>query len=339
MTWSLYDIFPAAKREAVRQAVHAAFGGGDIDAAAPVMGGASAAGKFRIVVRGTDYLLRIEGPSDGFRDPARQYLCMRIAAEAGVAPRLLHADAINAIVITEFIHATPIADGAPNTRTLAAIAQTVRALHATPLFPRRMPYPDVVDALIAEFRRSGIAAGPDVEAPLALYRKLAATYPRNDSELVSSHNDLNPSNILFRDGRPWIVDWEAAFAADRYVDIAAIANFFAVTDAEEEFVLEAYLGKPPDDYQRARLFLMQQINRMFYAMILMKLVSKTQPQTRLTAKDLKAPRFRDIRQEMATLTNYEGQKRFACVFLSDALEHMQSNRFEGALALMGAPRN
>lgn len=336
MTSSPYDTFSAAKREAVRQAVHATFGDADIDAAEPVMGGASAAEKFRITIHGKDYLLRIEGPSDGFRDPARQYLCMRTAAEAGVAPRLLHADAVNAIVITDFIHATPIAEDVPNTQTLAAIAQAVRTLHTAPLFPRRMPYLDIVDALIGEFRRSSIAAGSDVEEPLVLYRKLAAIYPRNDPELVSSHNDLNPSNILFRDGRPWIVDWEAAFAADRYADIAAIANFFAVTDAEEEFVLEAYLGSPPDDYQRARLFLMQQINRMFYAMVLMKLVAKTRPQIRLAAKDLKAPRFRDIRHEMASLTTSAGQIRFACVFWSDALRHMQSGRCEDALAVLKA---
>jgi hypothetical protein len=334
MISSPYDIFPAAKRAAVRQAMSAAFGGPQIDAAEPIMGGASGAGKFKIAVQGTDYLLRIEAPPDGFRDPARQYLCMRAAAEAGVAPRLLHADAGNGLVITDFIHAMPIAEDAPNTQKLATMVQAVMALQATPLFPRVTAYPDIVDFLIMDVHKTGIMPESDMEEHLHLYRRLAAIYPRNDSDLVSSHNDLNPSNILFRDGRAWIVDWETAFAADRYVDIATLAIFFALGEAEEDFILDVYLGKPPDDYQRARLFLMQQIKRMFYTMVLLRLVAGAQPEIRLTAKDLNAPRFHDVRHEMASLTTCAGQIRFACVFWSDALRHMQSERFEETIALL-----
>jgi hypothetical protein len=54
--------------------------------------------------------------------------------------------------------------------------------------------------------------------------------PRYDLEIVSRHNDLNPNDILFDGARVWIVDWEGAFAADHYVDLAALANFMTPAD-------------------------------------------------------------------------------------------------------------
>jgi thiamine kinase-like enzyme len=58
------------------------------------------------------------------------------------------------------------------------------------------------------------------------YSRVAHVYPRHDeSNWVSSHNDLKPENILFDGNRVWLVDWEAAFLNDRYVDLAVVANF------------------------------------------------------------------------------------------------------------------
>jgi thiamine kinase-like enzyme len=52
-----------------------------------------------------------------------------------------------------------------------------------------------------------------------LYSQVAHVYPRHDeSNWVSRHNDLKPENILFDGDRVWLVDWEAAFLSDRYVD-------------------------------------------------------------------------------------------------------------------------
>src|ERR1022692_2472698 len=39
---------------------------------------------------------------------------------------------------------------------------------------------------------------------------------KNESNWVSSHNDLTPENSLFDGDRGWLVDWEAAFLNDRY---------------------------------------------------------------------------------------------------------------------------
>jgi thiamine kinase-like enzyme len=43
------------------------------------------------------------------------------------------------------------------------------------------------------------------------YRAITIVHPRASAELVSSHNDLNPNNVLFEGERAWLIDWELAF--------------------------------------------------------------------------------------------------------------------------------
>jgi len=96
---------PFTKREAVLRACQSAFGVVEIKSVERITRGASGAGIFKITVDRVDYLLRIEGPPDDLRDPVRQYACLKIAAENGIAPRLIYADAASGVAITDFITA------------------------------------------------------------------------------------------------------------------------------------------------------------------------------------------------------------------------------------------
>ena len=59
---------------------------------------------FRIVVRGSAYLLRINTRAG---DMTRHFGCMQAAAEAGLAPRVRYASAEDRISITDFVEAVP----------------------------------------------------------------------------------------------------------------------------------------------------------------------------------------------------------------------------------------
>jgi aminoglycoside phosphotransferase (APT) family kinase protein len=325
----LDPLVPAARRRDVRRVIEAALPGVAVEAAAPLTGGASGAGVFRLTADGRPYLLRLDGPPDGFRDPARQYACQRIAAEAGVAPMLIHGDPEARVSLSAFVEVA-----APRSRTLqlTAAAEAVRRLHRAPLFPPLMPYLDAMDRLLADFAASEVLPASTLEAPLALYARLAAAYPRDAADVVSSHNDLNPRNILFDGERAVIVDWESAFAADRYVDLAALLNFFAADEAEETLILDAYFARPMRADERARAFLMRQVNRLFYAAMMLGAAAREQPGLRLDAARLATPRFAEARGEMASLTSQDGRIRFGCVFLNEATIGMESPAFEAALA-------
>ena len=104
---------------------------------------------------------------------------------------------------------------------------------------------------------------------------MAAVYSRLDPDLAPSHNDLfKPDNMLFDGNRLWLVDWEAAFQNDRYADLAVVANMIVTNESEERIYLQEYFGEPPDEYQRARFYLMRQLAHMFYAMAFSMLGSR-----------------------------------------------------------------
>ena len=69
-------------------------------------GGASGASPFRVEVGDRRYLVRVEGPPSPLRNP-HQYVSLRIAAEAGVAPPVHYIDETARVAVTDFIEQQP----------------------------------------------------------------------------------------------------------------------------------------------------------------------------------------------------------------------------------------
>lgn len=330
--------FPEPKRAAVDRALLAAFGTTELDGAVPLTGGLSGALIFRIRVGGIAYLLRIEGTRDVFRDPSRWYGCMEIAAGALLAPRVRYADAQDGVAIMEFIPERSLSMDYRGTKSdlLVEMGQTLRALHAAPAFPPLVDYLDGLDALIARFQGFELMA-PEANAELfELYGRLRRGYRTAPGDLVSSHNDLNPRNILYDGARLWLVDWESSFLADRYVDLATLANVFASSREEEAVLLRTYLGAAADEGQRARLYLMAQVNHLFYAVIFLNGVAEERPGERLDGRHARS--LAQIHQALGTgdfvLETCEGRIEYGLSRLDAALQGMRADRFAEAMSLI-----
>ncbi len=224
---------------------------------------------FRIIVRGFPFLLKI---STRASDPARHYACTKAAAEAGLSPRVWYTSIEDNISITDFVEVEPL----PFSEALIRLPAVLRRLHALPPFVRApfntsctflLNKGPTLDGFLQQFRAANILPKADDEEFFARYGELAAVYPHDDAEMVSSHNDLfKPDNILFDGRRVWLVDFEAAFLNDRYADLAVVANQVVTNDEEEMFYLREYFGAAPDEYQQARFHLMQQIAHLFYTL-------------------------------------------------------------------------
>jgi aminoglycoside phosphotransferase (APT) family kinase protein len=191
---------------------------------------------FRIVVRGSPFLLKISTRTNA---PALHYASMNAAAEAGVAPRVWYTSVDDRVSITDFVEAEPL----PVSQALVRLPALLRTLHALPPFGRA-PFNTsctfligkgpALDRFLQKFQAAGILPKSEIEEFLARYQEVAAVYPYDDPEMVSSHNDLfKPDNILFDGQRVWLVDWEAAFLNDRYADLAVVANQVVASDEEE----------------------------------------------------------------------------------------------------------
>jgi phosphotransferase family enzyme len=334
-------MIPEAKNTAVARGLQEAFGVTEFDDIQMLTAGMSAARVFRIVVAGHASLLRIImntggalGPGQG--DPTRQFACMKSGAARGLAPRVWYTSIEDGISITDFVEAQPL----PIEEALVRLPATLRALHALPLFPRTVNYLNFVDGFVRRFHDAKILPESETQELFEGYARVVRVYPRDDSEMVSSHNDLKPENIIFDGDSVWLVDWEAAFLNDRYFDLAMVANFVVTNEAEEEAYLRTYFGGDAGEYKLARFYLMRQIAHMSYATVFMLLGSRG----KAVEPNAKAPDFRDFHNRIwageISLVPDEAKLQYGKLHMNQLLQNMRTVRFQDALRIVsGQPAN
>ena len=330
---------PETKREAVDRALMGAFHCNDLDTISRLSGGLSGAAIFKIRVGGVAYLLRIEGARDAFRDPHRSYACMGIAAEAMLAPRVRYADPADGVAIMDFIPEQSLALDYAGTRAelIVEAAQTLRALHQAPAFPPLVDYMDGMDAVLGALATCGLLNPAATDELFARYAPLRAAWRTDPADLVASHNDLNPRNILYDGRRLWLVDWESAFLADRHVDLACLANVFTHDAAEEDLLLRTYFGRAPDGRRRAGLGRRRRFNHLLYGGVILSGAGADRPGGRLPQIDLAGPALADLHAAIGlgefALDPWEGRVTYGRSRLAAALAGLRAPDFAEALDL------
>jgi aminoglycoside phosphotransferase (APT) family kinase protein len=260
-----FERLSAAQRDQAHAALTGAFGRAPIDGVAPVAGGASTASTFRIDTGNRHYLLRVEGEPSPLRNP-HQYVSMRIAAEAGIAPQIRYLDEGARIVVIDFIAQQPLHSYPGGPEALArALGALLARVQATPVFPHFVNYPDIVARLFAHVRRTGIFAAGVLDPHVARLERLREAYNAGLTSLVSSHNDSIPSNILFDGERLWMIDWESAYRNDPLVDVAIVLDSLVRSKELADVLLRAWLGRRPDEDLRVRLEAVRALTRLYYA--------------------------------------------------------------------------
>src|SRR5579871_451843 len=329
-------MIPETKLAAVTRGLREAFDVTEFEDIRAITKGRTSALVFRIVVKGTPLLLRIITNTASMLGPERQFTCMKMAADAGIAPRIWYSSTEDQIAITDFVEEVPF----PANEALVRMPRLLRALHALPPFPAGVSHLDTTcmfllnktnaDGFIPKIQKANILPPAEFDELLALLARVAAVYARWEADMVSSHNDLfKPDNILFDGSRVWLVDWEAAFLNDRYADLAVVANMLVSNDAEEGLYLQEYFGHAPDEYQLARFFLMRQVARIFYSMVFLWMGSPGEPE-RVTEfqRQYWTGEVNLVEKPMKTVFGRFNRERL--------LESVRSPRFEEALKIVSA---
>ncbi|TSJ42613.1 phosphotransferase [Mucilaginibacter corticis] len=328
---TILTVIPADKSAAVKTALLQAFQTEEPESIEILSGGLSTALVYKIGIRGKHYLLRLVMEVNAMNDPKRQFTCLRLAASAEIAPKVYYTSVTDGISITDFIYTQPQTD---KTNLLHELATTAKKIHELPLFPSFMNFLEGIDLFIVGFKASGLFSATATAELFALYHKIRTTYHWQEVDLVSSHNDLNPNNILFDGAKSWIIDWEAAFLNDRYVDLAIIAQSYARKPEQQHLLLKTYFDAEPTDYQKARFFLMQQVCLLYYGLMMFRLVTDHV----VTDTDLSAPSPEDFYALLAggqvSLNNAEGQLQYGKVLFNQLLINLRSQKFEEALELL-----
>ncbi|HXE62792.1 MAG TPA: phosphotransferase, partial [Bryobacteraceae bacterium] len=286
---------------------------------------------------GAPYLLRIVTRPMSIGSE-REFTCMRIAAEAGAAPRVWYTNTDGRLSITDFVDEAPL----PPADAPVIMARMLRAVHELPAFPAGIAHLDTTcmflmregparDGFFEKIRATTVLSKQELGEFFSWHAELAALYDRLEPDLVSSHNDLfKPDNILFDGERVWLVDWEASFLNDRYADLAVLANLVAPNEPQESIYLREYFGYEPDAYQRARFFLTQQIGHMFYTMAF--LLFGGSPET-----SQKVPEFAEMQRRLwSRETRLIGNARslYGRVHWERLAGNMRGRRFEEAARIV-----
>jgi len=332
------NVVPPEKLEAIKKAVYEVFGTSEVDDCKLLKGGFSNTLIYLFVIKHKSYVLRVVTSANIVEDVRREHICTQLASKAGIAPYLYYYND-NAITITDFIETVPFQMGfATQQQLLTELVKTVRAIHSLPLFPKLINFMDGVDILIKQFRELRMFPELITNECFELYGNIQKSYPRYDIDRVSSHNDLNPNNLLFDGNKIWVIDWEMAFESDRYVDLAIIANTFLKEKHHEEIYLTAYFGNKLNDYMRGRFYLMQQVCHVYYAMLMLRFAAEAKPVGFEHSSQMNLPSLPDfhamIGKQQVSLETYQAQLQYGKILINTAVKNMKDKRFQLAIELI-----
>lgn len=182
----------------------------------------SGAGVYRV---GTTHVLKISDPTEPLERWQVKARIQKDAAAAGLAPSIVHVDESRRAIVSELVidRSFPAWFGDPETRETAVVTlgRTLRAVHELPI-PDGSAAADSL-GLLAKFK-SELAGFPVAGAVgEAIARAESDSPPDSQRALVLSHNDVNPTNLLFDGERLLLLDWETAAPNDPFYDLAAIS--------------------------------------------------------------------------------------------------------------------
>lgn len=213
-----------------------------------IAAGLSGAGVYRVDANGELFVLKIATASEPFADWRRRLGIQQLAADAALAPRIVHVDASRRAVVSTFVvdRGFPLfyRDPATHDAAFAQLARLIRRVHELP------PPPDVAPS-DARTRVASLWVGlrnfpmPAFVAD-AIGHALAGEPPPG-REFVLSHNDVNPSNLVYDGEKIMLVDWDAAGVNDPFFDLAAASIFLRMDAATSARLLAAYDDAPVGD--------------------------------------------------------------------------------------------
>jgi aminoglycoside phosphotransferase (APT) family kinase protein len=210
----------------------------------PVAAGLSGAGVYRVEHDGRAFVLKVAGEGEDAGDWRTALEIQRLAADAGVAPRIVHVDEARRAVVTVFVadRSFPALYLDPGTRAaaLTLLGRTVRRIHALPLpAGARVRDPRAfLTQLSAGVRAPGFVL--PAFAAAAIDRVLAEDPAPVRDAPVLGHNDLNPTNFIYDGERLLVLDWAAAGPMDAFYDLAVLAVFLRMDEATCLTLLAAY---------------------------------------------------------------------------------------------------
>lgn len=183
----------------------------------------------------------------------------RLAAEAGVAPRLLWSDPGLGAAAWEHLGpawATAMLADLASPQVLPQLIAAKRALHRGPRFPRSRSVFDLVEAYAAEAMAGRAPLPEDYASLLESVREVARAITAAGMDEAPCHGDGIASNVMIGPaGAVRLVDWDEAANADPYWDLGSLFAEAFPFDPAARAALELYAGRADEALlARCRLY-------------------------------------------------------------------------------------
>ncbi len=215
-------------------------------------------GLTNIVFRAGAYCLRIPGKgTEEYIDRDNEAGAARAAAEAGVSPEVIHADAQSGIMVTRFIEdTTTMTPGLFKSRS-GSPERAARAFHRLHVSDARFDFRFELFAMIDDYLK--VLAGKTVDLPNGYHEALAEAEIVREAlaarplPLAACHCDPLCENFLDTGERMWIVDWEYSGMNDPMWDLADLSVEAGFDAAQEEEMIDAYFDRDPRPDELGRI--------------------------------------------------------------------------------------
>ena len=193
---------------------------------------------------GAAYMLRVPGERTEVLgiDRACEAEAARRADALGIGPPVLCELPGVGTLVTRFVAGRHASDDAEFAGRLPEVVAALRAFHSSGPIGGRFPIHRVVEWHARDASSRGVNAPEIYDELHARSAEIEAAFADAPAPPAPCHNDLLPANVLFDEGRVWLLDFEYAGMNDVFFDLGNLAVNSRLDDAARDALLVAYFG-------------------------------------------------------------------------------------------------
>jgi thiamine kinase len=205
-----------------------------------------------LVESGQHFVVRLDGLIPAANGLSRQteWRTLEEAHMAGLAPHPRYFNPELGSLVCDYL--APEEAHGQNT---ADVAHLLRAIHQLPARHHRLDLAERILRYEKQLEHRGRAVDDEVRGCQGKVSQLLYEASQHAEESVLCHNDLLRANRIYSGGRLWALDWEYCAMGSPWYDLAVVVNGDSMELTDSEILLDAYLGRIPDDRERDALHL------------------------------------------------------------------------------------
>jgi thiamine kinase len=203
---------------------------------------------FSVLVKAEQhFVVRLDGLNASTHGLSRQteWRTLEAAHRAGLAPAPRYCNPELGSLVCDYLAPDESQDS-----PVADVARLLQAIHRLPARHHRLDLAERILRYEKQIEHRGRVLNEELRHCRLRVTVLLRAMSLQGADTVLCHNDLLRANRISYAGRLWAIDWEYAAMASPWYDIAVVINGDSLSASDTETLLDAYLGRAPDETER-----------------------------------------------------------------------------------------